>query len=75
MSSIDSSGAVDGGRIRTRAAKIARTRDIQYGELVSMLQEQFEVSERKIRNELNKCFDARLLFRTDDSDQAEVRTP
>lgn len=75
MSSIDSSGAVDGSRIRRRAAQLVRDERMEIGELVSHHQEQFEVPERAIRSELNKCFDAGLLYRTGEADSAEVRSP
>lgn len=75
MSSIDSSSAVEGARIRRQAARLVRERDIEYGELVTLLQERYDVSERTIRDELDRCFDARLLFPTDPSDNEEVRSP
>lgn len=75
MSSLDSSSAVDGGRIRRQAARLVREREIEYAELVTELQEQFDVSERTIRDELERCFDARLLFPSDPDDDQEVRSP
>jgi hypothetical protein len=75
MSTIDSSSAVDGARIRRQAARIVRERSPEYAELVTELQEQFDVSERTIRDELTRCFDARLLFPPDPSDDEEVRAP
>jgi DeoR/GlpR family transcriptional regulator of sugar metabolism len=75
MSTLDSSGAVDGGRIRRRAAVLVRERSLQQGALVTALQDEFDVSERTIRDELNKCFDAALLYRQGHGDDAEVVLP
>lgn len=75
MSSIDSSGAVDGSRIRRRAAVMVRERSLEQGELVTALQDEFEVPEHTIRQELNDCFDAALLYRQGDGDDAEVYSP
>jgi len=44
-------------------------------ELVAELQDQFGVPESKVRDELNKLFDARLLYPVDAADDEEVRLP
>lgn len=75
MSTIDSSGAVDGNRIRRRAAVMVREQSIQQGELVTELQSEFEIPEHAVRDELDKCFDAGLLYRQGDGDEAEVTSP
>ena len=75
MSEVSSSGAVDGGRIRRSAARIVREQDVEMRKLVAMLQDQHDVPERRVRRELNKCFDAELLYRSGDRDDAEVSSP
>lgn len=66
---------VDGGRIRRRAAKLVREDGMPIADLVSELHEYFDEPERRVRAELNECFDAGLLYQVGDGDDAEVRSP
>lgn len=75
MSTIDSSGAVDGSRIRRKAAVLVREQSVTQGELVTQLQDEFEIPENTIRNQLSSCFDVGLLYRDGETDDAEVTSP
>lgn len=75
MSQVNSSGAVDGARIRRSAARLVRERELEQSELITVLQAQYEIPERVVREELNACFDAGLLYRSGDGDNATVTSP
>jgi hypothetical protein len=65
---------IDRGRIRKAALRVLEDKSRTHGELVTVLQAQFDVREKIIRDELQKCFDADLLY-GESSDSAEVRVP